>query len=516
MTGDLLLCIDVGTGSVRAAAVDLRGRVLHVAHREHEQIVPRFGWAEQAAEGWWDGVVAATRDLLDTQDGLAGRLRAIAVCGQMHGTVLVDDQGLPTRPNVPLWNDKRTSALVREFERAHDFRQVMRDSGNPATPAWPGFKLAWLRAHDPQAYARAHAVLMPKDFINFRLTGEMAMDPGDASLSFLMDPATRRWSGAMIERLGLDAAKLPPLRQPLEILGDLRPAAASALGLPPGLPVLVGSADYPVALLGSGVCQPGLASDVTGTSCIITSITGAPVLDAAVCNMATVEGNWGAFILLETGGDAVRWARRALHERRLSYEQIMDHAGTAPAGSDGLFFLPYLAGERLGEARNARAQFFGLSAAHTLAHLDRALIEGVAFSAARALRLMERLSGERVQRVVATSGGAKSPLWLRIKASAYNLPIEVPGEAEGGLVGCAMMAATALGHYSSLQAAAQHCVRIERVVEPDPAWAERYARMQPVFDRLYEAAKPFYDALDALADGAAPGTAHQEEGRDHG
>jgi xylulokinase len=268
--------------------------------------------------------------------------------------------------------------------------------------------------------------------------------------------------------------------------------------LPAGTPVLVGGADYPVALLGSGVSRPGVASDVTGTSCIITVNTRTPILDPQICNVATIEGNWGSFVLLESGGDAVRWARRALHAGKSDYAGIMAEAAEAPAGADGLFFLPFLTGERLGCSRNARAQFFGLSAGHALAHLDRAIIEGVAFAATRALRIMEASGGLVVDRVIASGGGAKSELWLKIKASAYNVPILVPEDAECGIVGCAVMAATALGYYSTIDDAVAHCVRYAARIEPNPAWAEHYARMQPVFDALYARSQPLYDELDRL------------------
>ena len=187
---DLTLAIDVGTGSVRAALVDADGAILAIEAVEQHQSVPAFGWAEQSAQGWWDGVVRATRTVLDGVEGAAGRVEAVCACGQMHGTVLVDADGRPTRDAIPLWNDKRTLDEVAAFEAAHRPEDYLASTGNPATPAWPGFKLAWLRRHDSAAYGRATHVLMPKDFVNLRLTGERAMDRGDASLSFLMDPRT--------------------------------------------------------------------------------------------------------------------------------------------------------------------------------------------------------------------------------------------------------------------------------------------------------------------------------------
>ena len=499
MARDLTLSIDVGTGSVRAALVDGQGAMLKIAAREHDQIVAQFGWAEQRPLDWWSGVAAAIREVLSAVEGARDRIAAVCACGQMHGTVLVDGAGRPTRETAPLWNDKRTADIVAAFEREHGAETFLSQSGNPPTPAWPGFKLAWLRDHDAPAYRAARTVLMPKDFINLRLTGEMAWDTGDASCSFLMDPQARAWSRPMIDLLGIDAAKLPPIREPLEILGSVTAAAAAETGLPEGLPVLVGGADYPVSLLGSGACRPGLASDVTGTSCILTLIADAPLLDAEICNVATIEGHWGPFVLLETGGDAMRWARRALHDNAITYDEIVTRAASAPAGSDALFFMPYLTGERLGAHRNARAQFFGLGAAHGLPHLHRAVMEGVAFAAARHLKVMERAAGRKLERVIASGGGAKTELWLKIKASVYGVPVVAPKESECGIIGCAAMAATATGRFADIHAAVGAYVRHVDEIQPDPEWAETYARMQPVFDKLYAHSQALYDDLDRLA-----------------
>jgi xylulokinase len=339
---------------------------------------------------------------------------------------------------------------------------------------------------------------MPKDYVNLRLTGEIAMDRTEAACSFLMNPATGAWSQEMCDRLGLDRAKLPPIRRPDEILGSVGAAAARETGLAEGTPVLVGGGDYPLALLGSGVCRPGLGSDVTGTSSIITVVAEKPLLDPEICNVGTVEGNWGSFVLLDSGGDAMRWARRAFHENALGYDDIVARAETAPAGADGLFFLPYLAGERLGRHRNARAQFFGIAAAHGLAHLHRAVLEGVAFAVTRHIRIMEQASGRRLERVIASGGGAKTALWLRIKASAYGIPVIVPAEPECGVIGCAALAAAATGRYGSIEQAANGFVRNAQEIQPEPRWAETYRRMQPVFDRLYLHSQALYDDLDAL------------------
>lgn len=499
MTEDLYLAIDVGTGSARAALVDMRGSILAIVSREHEQIVPQYGWSEQRAEDWWAGVVYSIRGLLDAHPEARSRIAAICACGQMHGTVLVDSAGELVRPLVPLWNDKRTASLVQAFEQRYVPDDYLAASGNPPTPAWPAFKLQWLRDHEPQAYARTAAVMMPKDYVNFRLTGEIAQDFTEASCSFLMDPQTRQWSARMLDLLGLRRDFLPRLMAPQHILGGVSAAAARESGLAVGTPVLVGGGDYPVALLGSGVSRPGLGSDVTGTSCIITSINRQPLLDAEVCNVADCNDNWGAFVLLESGGDAMRWARRAFHDNSLSYADISRRAVEAPAGSNALLFSPYLSGERLGKHRNARAQFFGIAANHGLAHLHRAVLEGVAFAVARHIQIMTKASGQPLERVIASGGGARSELWLKIKASIYGIPIAVPQEPECGVIGCAALAAAAVGQFGSAAEAADSFVRYGDDVLPDPAWVDIYQRMQPTFNRLYLHSQALYDDLDKLA-----------------
>ena len=426
MTRDLFLAIDVGTGSCRAALVDGAGRIRAIAHREHDQIVPRHGWSEQRPADWWEGTVHSIRAVLAQEPDAAARVAAVCACGQMHGAVLVDDSGRPTRDTAPLWNDKRTLPQVERFAATAEALAI---TANPATPAWPGFKLQWLMENDPGAVDRAAHLLMPKDWINLNLTGLAAQDVTEASLSYLMDWRARDWSPRMLELTGVPRRLLPPLRQPGDILGPVTAAAAQATGLPQGIPVLVGAGDYPMALVGSGALSPGTGSDVTGTSTILTLIQPEPVLAEGVSNVLTAAGAWGSFTLLDAGGDAVRWARRALHDNALSYAEVDAAAARSVPGANALVFLPYLSGERFGAHRNSRGQFFGLTAAHGLPDLHRAVLEGVAFSVRRELDRMQGDHG-RPERIVAASGGARSSLWLAIKAAMYRTPYVVAEEPE--------------------------------------------------------------------------------------
>ena len=502
MARDLLLAIDVGTGSVRAALLTVDGQTVAFAAEEHEQIVPQFGWSEQRPADWWAGAVAVIRRVLHDVPGGAGRVAAIGACGQMHATVLVDGDGRPAVDAVPLWNDKRNRAELDRFMAGQPWRDLLPLAGNPPSVAWWGFKLQWLQAHRAEAYARARLVLSPKDWINFRLTGAVATDAPEASCTYLFDVATGQWSGALARRLGIDPALLPPVREPFEVLAPVSAAAAAETGLEAGIPVVVGISDYPAALLGSGVIAPGLASDVTGTSTLLTLCTDAPVLDPIVSNVRGALPNWSAFTILDAGGDAMRWARRAFHEKSYEYDRIVSLAGSAPAGADMLLFLPYLNGERLGPRTNARAQFVGLTSGHGAGHLHRAVMEGVAFAAARNLRIMEA-AGTRLDRMIAAGGGARTRLWLEIKASVYGCPILVTETEECGVLGCAMLAGTGIGWYPGLAAAAARLVRFGDEIQPNPAWSDTYARLAPVFEHAYQNSGTLWTMLEAAEAAAA-------------
>jgi xylulokinase len=413
----------------------------------------------------------------------------------MHGAVLVDADGRLTRETALLWNDKRTLPQVERFAAVAEAQAI---TANPATPAWPGFKLQWLMENDAAAVDRAAHLLMPKDWINLNLTGLVAQDITEASLSYLMDAATRDWSGRMVDLMAIPRRLLPALRQPGEVLGPLTPQAAALTGLPAGLPVLVGAGDYPMALLGSGALQPGTGSDVTGTSTILTLIQPAPVAAEGVSNVLSAAGEWGSFTLLDAGGDAVRWARRAFHDNALGYAEVDAAAAGSPAGANALFFLPYLSGERFGAHRNSRAQFFGLTAAHGLTDLHRAVLEGVAFSVRRELDRMQGAHG-RPDRIIAASGGARSALWLQIKAAMYRTPYVVAEEPESGVIGAGILMAAATGAAADLATATARMVRYGEEIRPDPAAADRYDAMMPLFADLHAASASFYDRLDRLS-----------------
>jgi xylulokinase len=494
MTKDLLLAIDIGTGSARAAVVTDSGAIAAFAAREHEQIIPRFAWSQQRPRTWWDGVVLSIRSVLQKVPEAADRIAGIAVCGQMHGIVLIDETGALVLEEAPLWNDKRTRELVGRFIREQDTESLWPATANPPTVAWPGFKLAWIKQNAPKTYNAARTFLAPKDYINFMLTGERMIDFCEASCSYMFDIRSRTWSSDLLRILDLDPEKLPPLGAASDLLGSVTTTAAELTGLRAGTPVAVGAGDFPAALLGSGVTGPGLACEITGTSTLVAVLADRPAHDSGISNLSCVTGGWAAFTIVDASGDAIRWARTLFHGDASDYSGLMAHAENVPPGAEGLLFLPYLSGERIARQPNSRAQFFGLTSRHGVGHLHRAILEGVAFAANRQMASLKEKGG-RFDRMVAAGGGAKSSLWLRIKASIYNCPIMIPTEPESGVIGCAILAGVASGLFSDLESHVSRRIPYAGEVVPDPDWRERYAKGQSLFNDIYESSERFWDRL---------------------
>ncbi|HYY30543.1 MAG TPA: FGGY family carbohydrate kinase [Chthoniobacterales bacterium] len=500
MMKDLLLAIDIGTGSARAALVSLSGSILAFAAKEYEQIVPRFAWSQQRPQTWWDGVVFAIRRVLEAAPEAAERIGGIAACGQMHGTVLIDEYGELVLEEVPLWNDKRTRELVARFQRDYDVDALRPATVNPPAVAWPAFKLAWIKENAPKAYKAARTFLTPKDYVNFKLTGERRIDFCEASCSYMFDVRTRDWSKDLLRILDLDPDKLPPLGAASDLLGEITKEAAQVTGLREGTPVALGAGDFPAALLGSGVTHPGQVSEITGTSTLVAVISDRPAVDPSIANLFCATGNWAAFTIVDATGDAIRWARSLFQGAARDYDALGVLADNVPAGSEGLLFLPFLNGERFARKANSRAQFFGLTSRHTAGHLHRAILEGVGFASKRLIESM-RTKGYQFNRIIAAGGGAKSRLWLEIKASIYNCPIVVPAEPECGVVGCAMLAGAASGANSDIDTTIRRQIRYAGEVLPNKEWSERYEKTQKLFNDLYETSERFWDRFETVNSG---------------
>ncbi|WP_343552901.1 FGGY family carbohydrate kinase [Pantoea sp.] len=493
-----LLTLDIGTGSTRAALVTTDGDIVGFAQREYSQTSPQPGWVEQAPSLWWNSVCDGIRELTTRFAAEMTQVAAVAACGQMHGTVLLDSAGNLVEDRALLWNDKRAWSQVAAFREQEDALFWLEHLNNPPTPAWPAFKLQWIREHHPDIWTRVASVLMPKDFINFQLTGVRATDYSEASCYYLMDSATRQWSSAALDRFQLRADLLPAIHAASDVIGSISPQAARATGLQMGIPVVAGTADMAASLLGSGVYKPGQASDSTGTSTLITVVSDAPLLHTQVNNLHLSNDAWGGFTLLDAGGDAMRWAREAFGGGQHSHPEMLRLAAEKKPGAEGLLFLPYLTGERLAEKCNSRGQLFGLQRRHEAGHLYRAVLEGVAFASWRNLRQLSECC-TMPDTIIASGGGSRSELWLSIKASVYNRPMLQTANQENGTLGSAILAATGIGHFSDLGQGVKRMVQIASEIQPDARLHDAYQRQFEIFDQLYLQAQPLWDRLDAAS-----------------
>ena len=461
---EALIGLDIGTSGVKGIAITPDGELLATETEAYELSTPRPGWAEQDPEDWW----RASRACLD-------RLPAgeVGLSGQMHGLVVLDEHGAVLRPAI-LWNDQRTAAECAEIEERIGLERLIQLTGNRALTGFTAPKLLWLRRHEPDVYARIRHVLLPKDYVRYRLTGEHAIDVADASGTLLFDVGRRCWSEEVCEALQIPLEWLPPVYES----------------------TVVGSAgDQAAAALGVGIVEPGLVSVVLGTSGTVFSVLPgyAPDDRARVhvfCH--AVPGTWHAMGVMLSAAGSFAWLRSIVGA---GYGALDDEAGRWQPGAEGLLFAPYLAGERTPHADpDARGAFTGLSLRHDRGALARATLEGVAYGLRDSLELLRSLGVDpRAARV--SGGGGRSPLWLEIVASVFGLPLELTESEEGSAYGAALLAGIRSGVFADARDAVARCVRVRDRVEPNPAWVDAYESGYTRYGRLYPALRRIGDPV---------------------
>jgi xylulokinase len=470
----VIVGLDVGTTGVKAISVAPDGRVVSVAERGYPLSTPRAGWSEQDPEDWWRAAEAALADLGPLE--IAG----IGLSGQMHGLVALDDRDRVLRPAI-LWNDQRTGAECAEIEERIGLERLIELTGNRALAGFTAPKLLWLRRHEPDVYARIARVLLPKDYVRLRLTGEWAMDVADASGTLLLDVARRRWSDEVLDALEVPRAWLPPLLESPDVSG--RTAG--------GIPVAAGAGDCAAAALGVGIDRVGPLSIVLGTSGVVFAALPAYAADPqarvhAFCH--AVPGTWHAMGVMLSAAGSLQWLRDVAAPGA-AFGKLVAEAESWGPGADGLLFVPYLSGERTPHADpDARGAFVGLELRHDRGALVRAVLEGVAFGLRDSLELLRDL-GVAAAAARVSGGGARSGLWRRIVASVLGLPVETTSAEEGSAYGAALLGGVAGGVFADVQHAVARCVRVHDAVEPDPGWAAVYDELYPRYRALYPALK---------------------------
>jgi xylulokinase len=484
-----VLALDVSTTATKAVVVEPGGRILGAASSEYGFEVPRPGWSEQDPAIWWTAAVEAIgRVLTETRVGGAD-IEAVGLTGQMHGLVLLDGAGKVLRPAI-LWNDQRTGPQCDAIREAIGRSRLIEVTGNDALTGFTAPKILWVRDEEPDIYRRTRSILLPKDYVRFRLTGERATDVAEGSGTILFDLAGRTWSPEVLESLGVDPDWLPPVFEGPAIAGVIDPAGAAATGLRAGTPVVAGGGDQAANAVGMGVVEPGELCLSLGTSGVVFVATGRPVIEPegrlhAFCH--AVPERWHLMGVMLSAAGSLQWFRDALAPGA-DFATLLEAAGRMPAGSDGLLFLPYLSGERTPHPDpDARGAFVGLTVRHELGHLVRAVLEGVAFGLRDSLELIRAATGSAIPGIRASGGGTRGPLWRQIIADVLDVPIATTATSEGAAYGAAILAAVGAGWYPSVAGACAELVETTSTVDPGEGRA--------VYDSAYEAYRGLYPAL---------------------
>lgn len=493
-SADVVLGVDVGTGSTRVLAVDASGAVLASATAGYRPTSPHPGWSEQEPEEWWQ---AARTALTEVAAQVGDRVVGLGLSGQMHGAVFLDSADRSLRP-APLWNDQRTADACRTITSLVGEQRVRAIAGNPVLTGFQAPKIVWLRENEPDVYARVASVLLPKDFVRLRLIGERATDASDAAGTLLLDMNERRWSRELLDALDIPAEWLPDVYEGPETTGTLRPEVAAEIGLRPGIPVAAGGGDNAAAAVGLAVTAPGSASCSIGTSGVLFAPSDGFQPDPsgrihAFCH--AIPRGYHLMGVTLAAGDSLRWWSEVSGID--DFDELARLATDVPPGARGLVFLPYLSGERTPHLDpGARAGFVGLTNRHGRAEMTRAVFEGVVLSLLDALRPMNE-RGVAPTELRMTGGGARSPLWRRLVADILGVPVREPGIDEGPSYGAALLGGVAAGVWTDV-AETGSLVRAGAATDPDPTVASTYERLHAAYAELYPATRPAVERLSGL------------------
>ena len=488
----LVLGIDVSTTATKAVLIDEWGAVRGIGVSEYDFVSPRPLWSEQDPRLWWDGAQIAIREALDSAGVHGEDVAAVGLTGQMHGAVLLDRAGDVLRPAI-LWNDQRTTAECDVIRQAVGPERLIEITGNDALTGFTAPKLVWVRDHEPEVWPRIAHVLLPKDYVRFRLTGDYAVDVADGAGTLLFDLAARTWSPEIVAALGIDPAWLPPTFEGPAMTGAVSVEAASVTGLRPGTPVVAGGGDQSANGVGVGAVAPGTMALSLGTSGVIFAPTSRPIFDPlgrvhAFCH--AVPGRWHLMSVMLSAGGSLRWFRDAVAPGA-AFGDLVAPAAEVPAGSAGLFFLPYLSGERSPHPDPlARGAFVGLTLGHDRRHLTRAVLEGVAFGLRDGLDLMVAAGMPAADQIRASGGGTASPLWRQILADVLETEIAIVNTTEGAAYGAGLLAAVGAGWYPDVETAG--AVVIARPAAQPGRDAARYRDAHAAYRGLYPALAPVF------------------------
>jgi len=495
------LGIDVGTGGTRAIIVDDGGQILSSGTAEHEPFrSPEPGWAEQDPRDWWRATAVAVQKAVRDSGVSADSISSIGFSGQMHGAVLLDKDCGFIRPAL-IWCDQRTAVQAEQLARTFGIPRLIQLTSNPPLTNFTLTKILWVQQNEPKNWERVRKVMLPKDYVRLRLSGENAIDMADASGTLLLDVAKRAWSTEILEKTGIDRTFLPRLFESPEICATVSEEGAKATGLRRGTPIVAGAGDQAAGAVGMGITRAGVVSATIGTSGVVFAATDRPAIDPrgrlhTFCH--AIPGRWHVMGVTQAAGLSLRWFRdrfgTGAEDGRDPYERLTDEAARVEAGAEGALWAPYLMGERTPHLDpEARAAFVGLSASHTRAHMIRAVLEGVAYSLKDSFSIFSEI-GVPVERIRLGGGGARSPLWRQIQADVYGHEVETVVAEEGAAYGAAILAGVGRKAWASVDQACDAVVRVAATVKPNPADTATMSRGYQIYRRIYPALHSIFRA----------------------
>lgn len=498
---DGLLGIDIGTSGLKCLLVDRAGRVVGQALREYAPETPQPGWAEQDPETWVQAAVSAVSEAVDRAGVSRASVAGLSFSGQMHSAVCLDADGRRLRPAI-LWLDQRSAAQVAAFRNQVGAAQLAEWTGNPLMPGFMLATLLWLKEAEPEAWRRLRRVLLPKDYVRFRLTGEAGSDYSDASSTGMLNVRERVWCGELLDAAGIPEEVLPRLYESADQAGRLTPQMAEAMHLVGGLPVVCGAGDQEAQAVGNGLIRPGQVSCTIGTGGQLFTPIDRYQFDPQLrlhtfCHSVPGQWHWQAATL--AAGLSLRWLRDQVLAGRYSYQEMADAAASIQPGAEGLVYLPYLAGERTPHMDpSARGVFCGLTLRHTWKHMARAVMEGVVFSMRDGLELMQEM-GLSVDRIVASGGAAQHPLWLQLQADILAAEVVHSETQEAAAYGAALLAGIGVGVYPDFSVACASVHYSDEVYRPRTEISARYQELYQIYRGLYSALSPSFSALGDLS-----------------
>lgn len=489
-----LVGLDVSTTASKALLINECGDVIAVASTAHDLSAPHPLWSEQDPDEWWDATQASIRRVLRESGVDAASIVGLGLTGQMHGLVMLDAAGQVLRPAI-LWNDGRSSAECDAIRERLGLARLVALTGNDAFAGFTAPKLLWVQRHEPEVYAQTAQVLLPKDYVRYRLTGAFATDKAGAGGTLLLDLARRDWATDVLDALDVPAAWLPPTFEGPAVTGRVTAAAAAATGLREGTPVVAGGGDQAAQAVGVGAVRPDIWALTLGTSGVVFAPCASPVTEPEGRVHAfphAVPGRWHMMGVMLSAAGSLRWYHDTLAPD-LDYDALLDEAAAAPPGSEDLVFLPYLTGERTPHADpHVRGAFIGLTPRHTRGHVTRAVLEGVAFGLRDNFKLLQDVGLPAPSQVRISGGGAKSPLWRQILADVLEVELVSVQTAEGAALGAALLAGVGAGLWPTVEDACNQTIATHEVVTPNSENRIRYRHHYGRFRALYPLLQPFY------------------------